>query len=200
MNNEIKGKDDTWHYLEVNRGRYLCSRHGGFCDSSDGYSKVCPLCGDDCKGSVDKNNWQVNPIDRVLQVMKNLQSRSIRIIQILSGVTGFLGLLSIFKEDNPFTFLSDLGYISWGFLALFIVCFITSFICYLRSMPHMKTTNLDGITGFSKKPIDKWEDYIAKHLAKFEWYHTIGTRSLAWSGGFLILFILAQLITPLICK
>ncbi len=191
-------EEKPWHYLKVNRGRYLCLEHGGFCDSSDGYSKVCPLCGDDCKGSVDKNNWQVNPIDRVLQVMKNLQSRSIRIIQILSGVTGLFGLFSFFQREDIAGELKKLDWCSFIILAIFIILFLISFIFYLLSMPHMKTTNLDGITGFSKKTIDKWEDYIAEHLAKFEQHHITGTISLALSGGFLILFILVQLITSLI--
>ncbi len=195
MDNKIKGKDSLWHYLEVNRGRYLCSKHGGFCDSSDGYAKECPLC----KESENyKKNWRVNPIDRVLQVMKNLQSRSIRIIQILSGVTGLFGLFSFFQSEDIAGELKKLDWFSLIILAIFIILFLISFIFYLLSMPHMKTTNLKNESGFSEKKIKEWEDYIVEHLANFEWYHTTGTKFLAWSGGFLILFLLAQLIIPLI--
>ncbi len=199
MNNEIKKPTDKWHYLEVNRGRYLCSRHGGFCDSSDGYSKVCPLCGDDCKGSVDKNNWQVNPIDRVLQVMKNLQSRSIRIIQILSGITGFLGLLSIFKEDALSAYLSDIDTSSTNVLIAFIILFILSLVFYFLSIAHMKTTEVKcwgicGGTKFSKKTIRRWEQHIVKRLGWFESCHAFSNILLALSGLCLIVFLLKQFI------
>ncbi len=194
MDNKIKKPTDKWHYLEVNRGRYLCVRHGGFCDSSDGYTKECPLCNEAQKKS---KNWQVNPIDRVLQVMKNLQSRSTRIISITSGATGLFGLVSIFKKDALSAYFLDLDPSSTNVLILFTIFFLSSFVFYFLSIAHMKTTRakccrIFGESKFPKKTIDGWEQHIVNRLSWFEDFHFTSNILLAFSGLCLIIFLLKQ--------
>ncbi len=193
MSSEEENK--KWHYLDVNRGRYLCSEHGGFCDSSDGYAMNCPLCKELER---DKENWRVNHIDRVLQVMKNLQTRSIRIIQILSGATGLLGLFSILKKDALSAYFLTLGSFSTKLLILFIISFLFSFVLYFLSIAHMKTTEVKcwgicGGTKFSKKTIRRWEQHIVKRLGWFESCHAFSNILLAFSGLCIIAFLFIQL-------
>ncbi len=187
--------EKPWHYLKVNKGRYLCLKHGGFCDVADGYAKKCPLCNKN-----DDKHWQINPVDTALQIVRNLQARSMNRFYLIYGVTGFLGLLSLFEGKEILGYLSNADCISWGFLAFFGIFFIASSICYLLSMGHVKTTDSGDPPEFLEKTIYKWETYMEKNISKFEWYHTTGNRLLALSGGSIILFIIAQIVLPLICK
>ena len=190
--------EKPWHYLKVNKGRYLCLKHGGFCDVADGYAKKCPLCDENVKGN--ETNWEINPVDTALQIVRNLQARSMNRFYLIYGVTGFLGLLSLFEGKEIAGYLSNADCIAWGFLALFGLSFIASSICYLFSMGHVKTTDSGDPPEFLEKTIAKWETYMEINISKFEWYHTTGNRLLALSGGSIILFIIAQLILPLIYK
>ncbi len=188
-----------WHYLKVNRGRYLCLKHGGFCDSSDNYTTKCPICN---KG--DKKNWQINPVDVSLQIVRNLQNRSAKRFYIIYGVTGFLGLFSITQtvtqENKLFNYLSKFGCISSGFLALFGISFILSFVCYLFSMGHVKTTKKGKSNEFLEETIDDWKKYMAERIKLFEGWHMAGNILLAFSGTGIIMFLFAQFIFPLISK
>ena len=196
MDNEIKEKDSLWHYLEVNRGRYLCSRHGGFCDSCDGYAKECSLCNEAQKKS---KNWQVNPIDRVLEIIRGLQKRSLNRFSILSGITGLFGVFSLFQTDAFLKYWQDLGYWSQILLMLFSICFFISFVCYLTSMAHVKITCREKICGFFgtakflKKTIDGWETYMVCCLNAFELCHEIGNKILVLGGVFIIIVLSIQL-------
>ena len=187
-----KSKEKEWHYLQVNRGRYLCLMHGGFCDSSDGYTKECPICN---KG--DKKNWQLNPVDVSLQIVRNLQGRSMKRISIISGATGLFGVFSFFERDKFVLYLKDIDPDSKYFLNVFVILFILSFLCYLVSMNHIKTTKFElgkiYITSkFSVKTISEWETYMAWRLNMFEWFHKFGNILFFLSGIYLIRFILTQ--------
>ncbi len=192
MGSKKKASTDKWHYLDVNRGRYLCLKHGGFCDSSDNYTTKCPICN---KG--DKKNWQINPVDVSLQIVRNLQNRSMKRFYIIYGVTGFLGLFSITQtvtqENKLFDYLSKLGGVPFGFLVLFGISFILSFVCYLFSMGHVKTTKKEKPHEFLEETIDDWKKYMAEKIKEFEWYHTTGNLLLALSGLCLIIFLIIQL-------
>ncbi len=190
MVDKIREKDDTWHYLEVNRGRYLCSKHGSFCDSSDNYTRECPICGE-CKDFLGLNH-----LDRVLQIIRNIQSRSMKRFYILYGVTGFLGVFSVFQDFDIVTYLLNLCWFSKGVFGLFGLSFVVSFICYLASMAHVKVTDGNsflGIAKFSEKTITGWEAYMVKHLNRFELAHKVGNVALCLSMGFLIVFLIIQL-------
>ncbi len=185
-------ENKKWHYLKVNRGRYLCPRHGGFCDSCDGYAKECPLCE---SLDEDKKNWQINPVNRALEIIRGLQARSISRFSILSGIVAALGLFALFN-DNTATALNKAINSSSGIL-LFIssVCFFLSFICYLASMAHVKVTYRDktcGIFGtakFLKKTTKCWERYMVCYLHVFEICHKGGNILLCSSIFLLITFI-----------
>ncbi len=189
-----KPKEKKWHYLDVNKGRYLCLKHGGFCDVADGYARKCPLCNKN-----DDKHWQINHVDTALQIVRNLQARSVKRFFIIYGVTGFLGLLSFFKASDPYKIIEAIGYTSVFILFCSSICFFASFICFLTSMAHVKVTyrgKICGIFGtakFSKKTIKEWEGYMACHLHIFELFHAIGNKSLVLSVGFFIAFLIIQL-------
>ncbi len=190
-------EDNKWHYLKVNKGRYLCSKHGGFCDSSDSYIGACPLCD---KNDDDKH-WQINHVDTALQIVRNLQARSMKRFYIIYGVTGFLGLLSVFPEFDIADYLSNLCWLSKAVLVLFGGCFFLSFIFYLASMAHVKVTYRDktcgffGTAKFLKKTTKCWEKYIVCYLHAFEICHKAGNLALCFSMGFLVTFLIIQLLS-----
>ncbi len=198
MNNEIKKPTDEWHYLEVNRGRYLCPRHGGFCDSCDGYAMNCPICGKS-ESKKNKENWQINPVNRALEIIRGLQKRSLNRFSILSGITGLFGVFSLFQTDAFLKYWQDLGCWSQTLLMLFSICFFISFICYLTSMAHVKITCREKICGFFgtakflKKTIDDWETYMVCCLNAFELCHEIGNKILVLGGVFIIIVLIIQL-------
>ena len=188
MSSKKKTSTDKWHYLNVNRGRYLCLKHGGFCDSSDNYTTKCPICN---KG--DKKNWQINPVDVSLQIVRNLQNRSAKRFYLIYGTTGFLGLLLFFKEYTRSADLPNLDCISVVFLVLFISLFFLAFIFYLLSMGHVKVTDSSDPPKFIEKTLTEWKLYMAEKIKRFEWYHTAGNLLLALSGLFIIAFLFIQL-------
>ena len=199
MGSEINKSDKKeWHYLDVNRGRYLCLEHGSFCDSSDDYAKECPLCDGN-----HKTYWKINHLDRVLQIIRNIQKRSMNRFSILSGIVAALGLFSLFS-NNTATAISKAIELSSGILLLLAgICFFLAFIFYLASMAHVKVTDGNsflGIAKFEEKTIIDWEAYMVKRLNRFELAHKYGNRVLCLSMGFLILFLFIEFILPLICK
>ncbi len=199
MGSEINESDKKeWHYLDVNRGRYLCLEHGSFCDSSDDYAKECPLCDGN-----HKTYWKINHLDRVLQIIRNIQKRSMNRFSILSGIVAALGLFSLFS-NNTATAITTAINASSGFLLFFAsICFFASFICYLASMAHVRVTDGNsffGIAKFEAKTIIDWEAYMVKRLNKFELAHRIGNWVLCFSMVFLILFLFIEFIILLICK
>ncbi len=201
MSSEKENK--KWHYLKVNRGRYLCLEHGSFCDNCDGYVKKCPLCE---SSKEDKKNWQINPVNRALEIIRGLQQRSISRFSILSGIVAALGLLALFN-DNTATVLNKAINSPSGILLFFAsICFFASFIFYLASMAHVKVTYRDktcGIFGtakFLKKTTKCWERYMVCYLHAFEICHKVGNILLCSSVGFLILFIISLPILCFICK
>lgn len=169
-----------WGYLDVCRGRYLCTEHGSFCDSSDDYQSSCPRCPDtgsgaDVKGSAEVRN---NPLDRGLQIMRNLQSRSARYASIIGGVFASMAALAvIFHEAKD---LSALAMSNSWFVIVCAVVFLFSLISlcfFLASMAHMPT--LAGRPArFMTKTIADWECHVAFHLSRFECRHSWGVRFL----------------------
>ncbi len=186
MVDKIRGKDDTWHYLEINRGRYLCLEHGSFCSDFDNYAKKCPY--NNCKNAMEINN-----VDRTLQIIRGLQERSLNRFSILYGVIGALGLFSFFQEPEQLATLLNLSCTSKFLLWLSSILFLTSFICYLISMNHVKTTEWFKPSKFKIKTITEWNEYIARYLSGFEAFHKIGNALLCFSVFFIIIFLVTQL-------
>ena len=202
MGSEEENK--KWHYLKVNKGRYLCLKHGGFCDVADNHAQTCPLCDEDVKGN--EKNWEINHVDTALQIVRNLQARSMNRFYLIYGITGFLGVLSVFQKFDLVNYLSNLCWLSKVDLILFCVCFFASFICYLISMSHVKVTcrnyknSIFGTAKFLEKTITGWEAYMVDRVNKFEFSHKAGNWLLCFSVGFLILFLFIEFILPLIYK
>ena len=188
MSSEEENK--KWHYLKVNRGRYLCTKHGSFCDSSDNYTTNCPICGD-CKSFL-----KLNHLDRVLQIIRNIQGRSMNRFSILSGIVGALGLFSLFNDSTATAINTAIKLPSGILLLLASICFFLAFICYLASMAHVRVTDgnsICGIAKFEEKTIIAWEAYMVKYLNRFELAHKAGNMLLASSGLCIIVFIAIQL-------
>lgn len=59
-------------YAELNRGRYLCEDHGGFCDESDNYANTCALC----KSKRSRKKWRTNEVARTLVIVNDLQRKT----------------------------------------------------------------------------------------------------------------------------
>ncbi len=190
-NNESDEK--KWHYLDVNRGRYLCSKHGSFCDSSDNYTTNCPICGE-CKDFLELNH-----LDRVLQIIRNIQGRSMNRFYILYGIVGALGLFSFFNNSTATAINTAIKLPSGFLLLLASICFFLAFICYLASMAHVRVTrrhfndSIFGTAEFEEKTIADWESYMVKRLNKFELAHKAGNWLLCISGLFIIVFLFIQL-------
>lgn len=150
-----------YHYLEVCRGRYLCVTHGGFCDSSDGYAAKCPLC-----EVAESAEWRVNPIDRALQILGNLQSRSARNLKLVTGGLAALIALKTLVEaiDGEWSAPGQ----TLGFVIILILVAIAS---YMVSLAHMKTVQNGR---FGRKCLDEWENSISKYVGRSEISHRVG--------------------------
>ena len=194
-------KNKEWHYLDVNRGRYLCLKHGSFCDSSDNYVKACPLCDGN-----HKTYWKINHLDRVLQIIRNIQGRSMTRFSILSGIVGALGLFSLFNDNTVTAINTAIKLPSAILLFIASILFFLAFIFYLSSMAHVRVTrrhfkdSIFGTAEFEEKTIIAWEAYMVNRLNKFELAHKAGNWLLCFSVGFIILFLFIEFILPLICK
>ncbi|MFC7702961.1 hypothetical protein ACFQXB_01985 [Plastorhodobacter daqingensis] len=157
------------HYLLVNRGRYLCFMHGGFCDSSDNYSAKCPLCDGVGSESIKTPNF----VDRALQILKNTQSRSARsaatvtaLFGILSGVSllSERGLIVAFRLDSPTFYIP----------ALLALCLLLAAIAaFMASMRHMPVTK-EHCGKFGSKTPEEWERDVAGFIRKCESLHFLG--------------------------
>ena len=153
--------DRQWHYLEVNRGRYLCAEHGGFCDSSDGYSKSCPLCSEKTRAA-----WVNNNLDRTLQIVKNLQSRSQRSLAVVITFVGAFGIAKLFDKQEVIggVFRTSSGWL----LSSAVFLMIMAIGLYLLSMGHISVVPSGR---FEKKTLAEWEEHFAKKLRTLEKRH-----------------------------
>lgn len=167
-----------WPYLEICRGRFLCEEHGGFCDSSDNYSRKCPLC---CKSEEcdlkEKVEWVANPVDRGLQIMRNLQNRSARNASIVAGLFGLLS--AIFLLNGGDTKLLGQAFQESAILKVLLGAAIPALLSlglFLFSMSHMPTIdkNAEKNAKFMIKTCEDWEAHVATHLWRFETSHKLG--------------------------
>ncbi len=173
--------DNEWHYLKICRGRFICSEHGAFCDSSDNYVYRCILC--DKLEAGTAIDWTNNSVDRGLQIMRNLQNRSARNAAIVAGLFGILSVFLILNQDN--TELVQ-EFASRPILAISIVLGIVlglvSLGFFLSSMAHMPTIHREGWLGlgkasFMEKSLTAWEAHVAQSLSRFELRHRLGIYS-----------------------
>jgi hypothetical protein len=160
--------EKLWHYLHVNRGRYLCSEHGSFCDSSDGYAVSCPCCS--CKNSCDQLEiaWTPNNIDRALQLINGLQNRSKRNLAALAGFLGAIGGLGALNAITGFiNFESDFYYSPKFLIFLFLAITSLSTSLLLFSI-SLKQISVIYSCEFQEQNLSDWEAFFAKHLECLE--------------------------------
>ncbi|WP_421701559.1 hypothetical protein [Aliiroseovarius sp.] len=186
--------EKDWQYWEINRGRFLCPEHGGFCDSCDGYAKECPICASG-SGSVGRG-YLVNPVDRALQVINGLQKRSKRNVSLVSGITGGLAGLSILAKlgkvadsENAFGFLG-IQPIPWLYVSG-LVLLILSVACFAGSMKQIDVTKDDEFLSCS---IQEFQSYLAKETAKLEHLHRMAGFSFSLAATALVLSLFAPLL------
>ncbi len=185
-----------WHYLEVNRGRYLCSEHGGFCDSSDNYAGTCPICLKKGEKS-DLEKWSANKVDRGLQVVRNLQNRSKALLGFASGLFGVFGVSVVAQQitskgENPFAFLS-----SWQLclLSASLFLWLIAFACLVLSLGNFSPTK--GRV-FDKQSLDKWDRSVADSLSRFECRQSWGVRALSMSVFLLAMSLVLPAVEPIL--
>ena len=172
--------DKVWHYLEINRGRYICEEHGSFCDSSDQYALCCPLCPSD-----KSEKFSFNPIDRGLQIMRNLQDRSARNASIVAGLFAAMSAMLVFGSSDEGAFINS----SFSkFIAGSMVFGLIALALFLFSMSHMPTIQKrNGCNEFMTKKLSSWERHIVIHLRRFENLHICGI----WVFGFAVIIVVA---------
>lgn len=179
-------EEKKYPITSVNRGRYLCLEHGSFCDSSDNYISYCPLC-DDKKAK--QKTWQINPVDRTLQTLNNLQGRSKRNVALLAGLFGSIGLIRLSETIANDGFEPFKG--SVVLFLLSIICLLASLGFYGWSMGHVK---LNRKNHAPEKTVLGWAKYFSQELGKMEIRHI--RAGYAFSTGVLamIFAVLFQLI------
>jgi hypothetical protein len=164
-----------WEYLDVCRGRYLCPAHGSFCDSSDAYQNYCPRCQKDCE--LMRARFENNPVDRGLQIMRNLQNRSARYASILAGLFASIAAIAILLAERDLSSGTVLNnYYFQGVCLISVATGLSSLGLFLWSMGHMPTIGSKGPEKgrFMKKTIYGWEEHVAHYLSLFERRHTWG--------------------------
>lgn len=150
--------EKDWHYLDVSRGAYLCSEHGGFCHPSDGNVDRCIAC-----DSEDSNKYSTNPIHRYLRIINGLQGRSKRNLSLLSALVGGIGIIRLIPSDDKFirTFSSTSVLLTMALLSGAVAF-------YAASMSHIPVTENDDL---QKKKLHQWEKLFILNLAKMEKNH-----------------------------
>ena len=179
--------DPLLKYVSINRGRYRCEAHGSFCDSSDGYATTCPLCD---RNSDAQYTWDENPIDRLLQIVRNLQERVRRNLSIILGLTGLLGAVSaINRLIGDSEALSTTKLQSGCFLTSFALLLLAIFF-YLLSLRHVSPMEKGRM---NRKSIDEWECMLVRELASIERWQWWGNLFFALS---LLLIAFALVFEP----
>jgi hypothetical protein len=178
--------DKKFSYLELNRGRYLCPDHGGFCDSVDNYQVKCPLC-----GTMDPlKHWQINKVDRLLQVVNGLQNRSKRNVALLASLIGGIGLLrlaSALGNSDGSLLTSD-----WAKALTFfaVACLLLSLSMYGASMPHIRTMQKQEQP---TRTVNEWEKSLGAELFKMERWHKRAGLLFGMSTALLAIAVLVQM-------
>ncbi|WP_299662765.1 hypothetical protein [uncultured Ruegeria sp.] len=180
----------NFHFLKINRGRYLCPEHGSFCDSSDGYATACPLC-----VQADKKNWTTNNIDRALQILGNIQSRSQRNLAVASGFLGAVGLVSVLEKVGGANILQQLDGFT-PFLIASLGSLVFSIALYVSSMAHMDVT-LNG--QFLSLELEQWEKMIADFIKQMEVRHAWAVRAFIFSVVIFVAGLFGSYFWSLLC-
>lgn len=86
-----------FYWTDINRGRYLCQEHGGFCHDDDGHSLECPIC--QSKSIRDANfNEDMdtrfpiknNSVARLISQLNGYQSRTGSLIKGVAAIGALL--------------------------------------------------------------------------------------------------------------
>ncbi|WP_273502617.1 hypothetical protein [Paracoccus sphaerophysae] len=150
----------TFSYFQLNRGRYLCSVHGGFCDETDGWAKSCPLCKEN-----DAAVYTVNEVARALTTLNGLQDRSAKAGTVIQALTLALLAAGVFISDilqSPPLVIS------------FVVLGLLSTFAYVASMQHFAIKDLSPDEPFNKFC---YRDVLAKTIENLRWaqrWHATG--------------------------
>lgn len=193
-----------YNYLEVNNGRYLCNLHGSFFGDLDQHSKGCPIC---CASKDTVGKWEFNPVDRGLNVVRNLQRRSRDILKMETGVLGFLGASAFAKKafleaDLKLLLSSDLQMKLGGIAAIALLLSMIMYILSLGSVNPTKWCNIKpwgSHGGFHKKKLAEWEKFIARKLFRLELYHLGGATGLL-VGVLAVAIAIASPYSPMISR
>ncbi|MEQ9567922.1 MAG: hypothetical protein RLN85_19290, partial [Pseudomonadales bacterium] len=154
---------------EVNRGRFLCSVHGGFCDSVDGYSNVCPICKHN-----ENVSLQVNPVDRSLHIINGLQNRSKRNAALVTAVSGGLASIGVLTKLVPGS--TEIVSVSQPWFLASILILVVAVVLYGLSMKHVSITDRKG---FKIDSIEGFERYLAGKTRNFECWHNCASTFVA---------------------
>ncbi len=177
------------HFLEVNRGRYLCSMHGGFCDSSDSYQSKCPACSTDKSiGGSDGplSVASINYVDRVLQIIGNLQQRSLRSVQLITALFGGIAIIELTGNRAQ---LVGTGALEVSGFIVFAACLLIALLFYSVSIRHIPVTN-DG--SLECHTLIEWERKFSLELSNLEWWHRWAGRIFAVAIGSFVFALLSR--------
>lgn len=191
MSEDKKTDAKKFHYLEVNRGRYICLQHGGFCDEKDGNTKECPLC---AKGTC-RNEWRVNNISRAITLMNGHQERAKSKVALLLSVSTALTAFSYFESKNDSTSILDVwDSVFLCAITLGIICLLIATSCFIAAMKSVPVI-LEKRPAFQKKTLSKFEVFFANQIKKVECWDKWGMY-LSFAGSGLIILSLLLLIVP----
>lgn len=190
MNNlDIEHKE--YGYVEVNRGRYLCTKHGAYCDSSDNYLTRCPLCKDEKESS-----YYPNKIDRLLQIVNGLQNRSKRNLTLLASLIGGMSILRLVASLEATGSSININPLTITIAYLSVAILLLSLALYSASMAHIKTVR-DG--QLQRMTLAKWEQHLAGKLQSLERWHSWAGNLFGLGSLLLIIAITIQIFTINYC-
>jgi hypothetical protein len=186
--------DQRYSFLDVCRGRYLCEKHGGFCDGADNYCPKCPVCDRHIDRS-DEAVWTVNRVDRVLHQVNGLQKRSLRNASLVSTILAGIGAITVLAKLVGLGESANVGFaivaVEPIFLQSGLAILVLTIGFYAVSMMQLRVVK-DG--EFTAKPMSVWETELSKRFAAMERWHA----GAGISFGFAVLLIFLSLASPAI--
>jgi hypothetical protein len=164
------------NYFAINKGRYVCVKHGAYCSDQDGNATQCPICASTPGINAQK---QINTPGRILSTINGLQERALRQIQLFSLLAVAASFLN-FIDSDTFT-ISELLFLPTAKCA--IVLLLASVLSFAAAMTHIRVSNAQFK---SDKTINEWTKTMHKELEKLEFLFTIASGGLKGALFFLI--------------
>lgn len=177
--------EKKWNYWEVNRGRYICETHGGYCDGCDGYATKCPAC------KAEKSVTQsVNSVDRILHIINGLQKRSKRNASMATALSGALGVFALFLRISEIELSIPVFH---SLLLMGISCLVISIFLYAASMRQVDMVKRGEI---AERTLCEFNTLFLVELQKFEWWHKWAGRLFALA----VALVTTSVLLPLAAK